>query len=102
LEADVWIVNKTALQLTNFRINNAKDGPGYSLYFSKLEEVTKAANVYKIISSSAAEFSKPIENIFGEGKLGDHIVVTVPDGYSNWKHFGVAAIKNWVTCLYKL
>uniref|UniRef100_A0A915PYY4 Uncharacterized protein n=1 Tax=Setaria digitata TaxID=48799 RepID=A0A915PYY4_9BILA len=62
LEADVWIVNDTTLQLTNLKKKGRSD---YSLqFFMATKQAKKATDLYKIIRSSAEEYLKPVLAFF--------------------------------------
>jgi predicted small integral membrane protein len=95
ISAEVWLVNETTIQLTNFDIAPSDD-LNIGFFFSTIDDVQRSTKVYRIVSHPDGDYSKPIAPVLDNGFRGDRLIVTVPSGnYRSWTFFGVVAEKSW-------
>ncbi|KAH7701378.1 hypothetical protein AAVH_31488, partial [Aphelenchoides avenae] len=66
-------------------------------FFSTKDEVKRATQVYRIVSSKWGDYAKPIDPVLDNGFRGDRLVIIVPNGYRSWTYFGIVAEKSWVS-----
>uniref|UniRef100_A0A914WB83 Uncharacterized protein n=1 Tax=Plectus sambesii TaxID=2011161 RepID=A0A914WB83_9BILA len=95
LTGDVWLVNGTAVQITNLNLNPAREKLDLSFYFSTAEEVAKGEQIYQILNSPNGQYAKPIGVSLDGGFQNARLVVTIPNNYKKWAFFGVVAEDKW-------
>ncbi|KHN86615.1 hypothetical protein Tcan_00438, partial [Toxocara canis] len=60
IQGDVWLVNKTALQITNWKLRSGDGRQVRNFYFSTEETIARAERLFKVISTPSGDYSKPM------------------------------------------
>jgi hypothetical protein len=96
LHGDVYLVNETTLQVTNFNLKKSEIKLDLSFYFSTADEVSKATKIYKVLQSDTGEYAKQLNVTSLDGGFdGDRLIISIPGNYKQWTYFGVVAEEKW-------
>ncbi|KAK0396724.1 hypothetical protein QR680_001828 [Steinernema hermaphroditum] len=96
LYGEVWLVNKTHLQITNLQMSLLSDDIQPSFYFSDSEKFERTKDLFAIKTAHhGVRYSQPIENSLPTEVNRENFVVRIPGNLKQWQYFGIVAEDKW-------
>jgi len=96
LSGQVYLVNRTAIQIRDFSLNAPNDKLDLGFFFSTASDATRGERVFEIIASPNGLYSKPISSNLDSGFKSQNLVVTIPESNEKWTFFGVVSEAKWL------